>query len=184
MALRSLNDWVVKLLLMPVDGVTDVLSFGGEVRQYQVNVDPSKLLAYGLSQQDLVTALQRNNTNVGGWYLERGQEQLVVRGTGWFASGEQGIHDIEQVPVKTVDGVVVTVSDLADVKTGPEIRQGAVTLSQRASDGKVKQLGEVVTGIVLKRMGANTKATIDGINSRVALINQALPEGGTFHAFL
>ena len=72
MALRSLNDWVVKLLLMPVDGVTDVLSFGGEVRQYQVNVDPSKLLAYGLSQQDLVTALQRNNTNVGGWYLERG----------------------------------------------------------------------------------------------------------------
>ncbi|HBA58452.1 MAG TPA: CusA/CzcA family heavy metal efflux RND transporter, partial [Alteromonas macleodii] len=162
MALRSLNDWVVKLLLMPVDGVTDVLSFGGEVRQYQVNVDPSKLLAYGLSQQDLVIALQRNNTNVGGWYLERGQEQLVVRGTGWLASGEQGIHDIEQVPVKTVDGVVVTVSDLADVKTGPEIRQGAVTLSQRASDGKVEQLGEVVTGIVLKRMGANTKATIDG----------------------
>ena len=183
MALRSLNDWVVKLLLMPVDGVTDVLSFGGEVRQYQVNVDPSKLLAYGLSQQDLVAALQRNNTNVGGWYLERGQEQLVVRGTGWFASGEQGIHDIEQVPVKTVDGVVVTVSDLADVKTGPEIRQGAVTLSQRASDGKVEQLGEVVTGIVLKRMGANTKATIDGINSRVALINQALPEGVRFTPF-
>jgi len=183
MALRSLNDWVVKLLLMPVDGVTDVLSFGGEVRQYQVNVDPSKLLAYGLSQQDLVTALQRNNTNVGGWYLERGQEQLVVRGTGWFASGEQGIHDIEQVPVKTVDGVVVTVSDLADVKTGPEIRQGAVTLSQRASDGKVEQYGEVVTGIVLKRMGANTKATIDGINSRVALINQALPEGVRFTPF-
>nr|WP_305763271.1 CusA/CzcA family heavy metal efflux RND transporter [Alteromonas macleodii] len=183
MALRSLNDWVVKLLLMPVDGVTDVLSFGGEVRQYQVNVDPSKLLAYGLSQQDLVTALQRNNTNVGGWYLERGQEQLVVRGTGWFASGEQGIHDIEQVPVKTVDGVVVTVSDLADVKTGPEIRQGAVTLSQRASDGKVEQFGEVVTGIVLKRMGANTKATIDGINSRVALINQALPEGVRFTPF-
>ena len=183
MALRSLNDWVVKLLLMPVDGVTDVLSFGGEVRQYQVNVDPSKLLAYGLSQQDLVIALQRNNTNVGGWYLERGQEQLVVRGTGWFASGEQGIHDIEQVPVKTVDGVVVTVSDLADVKTGPEIRQGAVTLSQRASDGKVEQLGEVVTGIVLKRMGANTKATIDGINSRVALINQALPEGVRFTPF-
>ena len=183
MALRSLNDWVVKLLLMPVDGVTDVLSFGGEVRQYQVNVDPSKLLAYGLSQQDLVIALQRNNTNVGGWYLERGQEQLVVRGTGWFASGEQGIHDIEQVPVKTVDGVVVTVSDLADVKTGPEIRQGAVTLSQRASDGKVEQYGEVVTGIVLKRMGANTKATIDGINSRVALINQALPEGVRFTPF-
>ena len=183
MALRSLNDWVVKLLLMPVDGVTDVLSFGGEVRQYQVNVDPSKLLAYGLSQQDLVAALQRNNTNVGGWYLERGQEQLVVRGTGWFASGEQGIHDIEQVPVKTVDGVVVTVSDLADVKTGPEIRQGAVTLSQRASDGKVEQFGEVVTGIVLKRMGANTKATIDGINSRVALINQALPEGVRFTPF-
>ena len=85
MALRSLNDWVVKLLIMPIDGVTDVLSFGGRVRQYQVAINPNKLLAYQLTQQDLVAALDASNDNVGGWYMDRGQEQLVVRGTGWFA---------------------------------------------------------------------------------------------------
>jgi cobalt-zinc-cadmium resistance protein CzcA len=83
MALRSLNDWVVKLLLMPVDGVTEVLSFGGEVRQYQVLADPKRLLSYGLSVQDLSQAIEANNRNAGGWYLDRGAEQLTIRGVGW-----------------------------------------------------------------------------------------------------
>lgn len=183
MTLRSLNDWIVKLLIMPVDGVTDVLSFGGNVRQYQVNVDPSKLLAYELTQEDIVSALDSNNTNVGGWYMNRGQEQLVIRGTGWFKSGEAGISNIKQVPVKTVDGTVVTVSDIANVKMGSEIRQGAVTMTRKTETGKVENLGEVVSGIVLKRMGSNTKATIDGINARIPLINQALPEGVRFEPF-
>jgi len=183
MALRSLNDWVIKLLLMPVDGVTDVLSFGGSVRQYQVNVDPSKLLAYGLTQQDIVAAIDKNNVNVGGWYINRGQEQLVIRGTGWFESGEKGLSNIQQVPVKTIDGVVVTVSDLAKVELGEEIRQGAVTMTRKSKEENVEVLGEVVTGIVLKRMGANTKTTIDGINQRVELINQALPSGVHFEPF-
>ena len=183
MALRSLNDWIVKLLIMPVDGVTDVLSFGGNVRQYQVNVDPSKLLAYELTQEDIVSALDSNNANVGGWYMNRGQEQLVIRGTGWFESGEAGISNIKQVPVKTVDGTVVTVSDIAKVEMGSEIRQGAVTMTRKSPNGKVENLGEVVSGIVLKRMGSNTKATIDGINARIPLINQALPEGVRFEPF-
>ncbi|MBL1386754.1 MAG: efflux RND transporter permease subunit [Colwellia sp.] len=183
MALRSLNDWIVKLLVMPVDGVTDVLSFGGNVRQYQVNVDPSKLLAYELTQEDVVGALDNNNANVGGWYMNRGQEQLVIRGTGWFESGEAGISNIKQVPVKTVDGTVVTVSDIANVEMGSEIRQGAVTMTRKTEDGKVENLGEVVSGIVLKRMGSNTKATIDGINARIPLINQALPKGVRFEPF-
>tara|TARA_Y100000310_G_scaffold12390_1_gene12765 strand:- start:192 stop:3392 length:3201 start_codon:yes stop_codon:yes gene_type:complete len=183
MALRSLNDWIIKLLIMPVDGVTDVLSFGGNVRQYQVNIAPSKLLAYGLSQEDIVNALDSNNANVGGWYMNRGQEQLVIRGTGWFESGEAGISNIKQVPVKTVDGTVVTVSDVAKVELGSEIRQGAVTMTRKTSEGKVENLGEVVSGIVLKRMGSNTKATIDGINARIPLINQALPKGVRFEPF-
>ncbi len=183
MALRSLNDWIVKLLIMPVDGVTDVLSFGGNVRQYQVNVDPSKLLAYELTQEDIVSALDSNNANVGGWYMNRGQEQLVIRGTGWFESGDAGISNIKQVPVKTVDGTVVTVSDIAKVEMGNEIRQGAVTMTRKTADGNVENLGEVVSGIVLKRMGSNTKATIDGINARIPLINQALPEGVRFEPF-
>lgn len=183
MALRSLNDWIIKLLIMPVDGVTDVLSFGGNVRQYQVNVDPSKLLSYELTQEDVVSALENNNANVGGWYMNRGQEQLVIRGTGWFESGEKGIENIQQVPVKTLNGVVVTVSDVANVELGAEIRQGAVTMTRKTDDGNVENLGEVVSGIVLKRMGSNTKATIDGINARTKLINQALPEGVRFEPF-
>ncbi|MFT5636093.1 MAG: cobalt-zinc-cadmium resistance protein CzcA [Cognaticolwellia sp.] len=183
MALRSLNDWIVKLLLMPVDGVTDVLSFGGNVRQYQVNIEPSKLLSYELSQSDIVSALENNNSNVGGWYMNRGQEQLVVRGTGWFSGGAAGLTDIQQVPVKTVDGTVITVADVATVELGSEIRQGAATMTRRTKSGDIESLGEVVSGIVLKRMGANTKSTIDGINARLPLIEQALPKGVRFEAF-
>ncbi len=153
MALRSLNDWLVKLMLMPIDGVTDVLSFGGEVKQYQVNLNPTQLLAYQLSQQQVIAAIEANNQNAGGWYLNRGQEQLVIRGVGWLASGEEGLEQIAQIPLKTIDGVVITVNDVAQVTLGSEIRQGAVTMSRRSKNGAVEQLGEVVSGIVLKRMG-------------------------------
>ncbi len=183
MALRSLNDWVVKLLLMPIDGVTDVLSFGGDVRQYQVNVNPSKLLAYKLTQDEIVKALEGNNENAGGWYMERGQEQLVIRGVGWMSHGKQGLAELGQTPVKTVEGTVVTVADVAKVEIGKEIRQGAVTMTRRDANGEIESLGEVVTGIVLKRTGANTKATIDGINQRAKIIRQALPEGVSFEVF-
>ena len=128
-------------------------------------------------------ALERNNTNVGGWYMNRGQEQLVIRGTGWLDHGEKGLEQIRQVPLKTVDGTTITVSDVAQVALGSEIRQGAVTMTRKNADDKVENLGEVVSGIVLKRMGANTKATIDGVNARIERINQALPEGVRFEAF-
>jgi cobalt-zinc-cadmium resistance protein CzcA len=180
MALRSLNDWIVKLLILPVDGVTEVLSFGGDVRQYQVNLNPNKLLAYQLDQQQVVSALEENNTNVGGWYMNRGQEQLVIRGTGWFNAGKQGLQEIAQTPLKTINGTVVTIADVADVSLGSEIRQGAATMSTKDAEGNITSLGEVVTGVVLKRIGANTKQTIDGISSRIELINQALPDGVTF----
>ncbi len=183
MALRSLNDWVIKLLLMPVDGVTDVLSFGGEVRQYQVNINPARLLAYELSQADVVEALENNNTNAGGWYMNRGQEQLVIRGVGWLSHDQQGLEELRQIPLKTIAGTVVKVADVATVELGSEIRQGAVTMTRRNLEGDVEALGEVVSGIVLKRLGANTKATIDGINERMTLIQQALPDGVRFEAF-
>jgi len=212
MALRSLNDWVLKLLLMPVDGVTEVLSFGGEVRQYQVNVDSSRLLAYDLSLSDVSEAIENNNRNAGGWYMDRGQEQLVIRGVGWVGSGapgkagapgdkvnaEQGLQDIAAIPLKTVDGTVVRVRDLAKVDFGGEIRQGAVSMTRRIASQELgetsrsqaglnesdyEQLGEVVSGVVLKRMGANTKSTIDGIKSRIPMIQQALPAGVSFVPF-
>ncbi len=182
-ALRSLNDWVVKLLLMPVEGVTDVLSFGGKVRQYQVQLDPQRLLAYGLSGEQVADAIEMNNRNAGGWYLDRGSEQLVIRGVGWVRSGEAGLRDIGNIPILEVDGVAVRVSDVARVEFGPEIRQGAVSITRRDENGNPVSLGEVVAGIVLKRMGANTKATIDGIKERLPIIQAALPEGVTLEPF-
>lgn len=179
MTLRSLNDWVVKLLLAPVDGVTDLLSFGGEIKQYQVQVDPARLLAFKLKIEDLVNAIESNNRNAGGWYLDRGAEQLVIRGVGWVRSNEKGIEDIANISVKDQDGVVIRVRDVAQIMYGSEIRQGAVTLNQRDAQDKPHDLGEVVAGIVLKRIGANTKATIDGLKARLPLVQSALPKGVT-----
>ena len=158
MQLRSLNDWVVKLLLMPVGGVTDVLSYGGEVRQYQVNVNPSRLLAYDLTLQQVMDAIAGNNRNAGGWYLDRGAEQLVIRGMGWVGNGEQGLRDIAAIPLREVNGTQVRVRDVARVEFGGEIRQGALTMTRRDAEGNPEFLGEVVAGIVLKRMGADSNA--------------------------
>lgn len=183
MALRSLNDYLIKLLLMPVDGITDVLSFGGQVKQYQVNLYPNRLLSYNLTQQDVMDALARNNNNAGGWYLDRGPEQLVIRGAGWLASGAEALTQIKKIPLTTEDSGVVTIEDVAAVELGAEIRQGAVTMSVRDDNGSITSRGEVVSGVVLKRMGANTNATIEGINSRINLIQQALPKGVQFEPY-
>jgi len=183
LTLRSLNDWVVKLLLMPVDGVTEVLSFGGEVRQYQVQLNPQRLLSFKLSSNDVAEAIEANNRNAGGWYMDRGAEQLIIRGVGWVRSGENGIRDIGNIPLKQEDGNVVKVKDVAKVRFGAEIRQGAVTMTLRDKNGKPQQLGEVVAGIVMKRMGANTKEAIDDIKSRLPIIQQALPKGVVIEPF-
>ena len=168
MDLRTLNDWLVKFQLRTVPGVTDVLSNGGEVQQYQVRVDPAKLLEYDLTLAGVREALGANNTNAGGWYLEREQEQLVVRGVGLIRGGRDGLADVGSIVLKTVDGAPVYVRDVAEVAYGSEIRQGAVTMN-----GK----GEVVMGIVLQLKGANTKHVIDGVRAKVASIQASLPEG-------
>ncbi|CBL45974.1 Heavy metal efflux pump, CzcA family [gamma proteobacterium HdN1] len=183
MTLRSLNDWVAKLLLAPVPGVTEVLSYGGEVRQYQINVDPSRLLSYQISMDDIVTAIETNNRNAGGWYLDRGAEQLVIRGVGWVRGGTDGLEDLANIPVRIVKGVPVKVRDVARVEFGAEIRQGAVSMMRRGSDGKPEVLGEVVAGIVLKRMGANTDATLRGVRERLPAIQAALPKGVVIEPF-
>ena len=183
LTLRALNDWVVKLMLMPVEGVTEVLSFGGQVRQYQVHIIPDKLLSYGLHVDDVVKAIEANNRNAGGWYLPQGDEQLVIRGVGWVPGGEAGLQAIAMIPVKTVDGTSVRVADIAQVAFGGEIRQGAVTMTERLADGSIKQLGEVVVGIVMKRFGANTKNTIDDVKSRLEIVQKSMPEGVSIQPF-
>ncbi|GIU06408.1 MULTISPECIES: efflux RND transporter permease subunit [unclassified Shewanella] len=181
--LRSINDYMVKLIMMPVGGVTEVLSFGGEVRQYQVQIEPNKLLSYGLSMAQVTSALESNNRNAGGWFMDQGQEQLVVRGYGLLPAGDAGLKAIAQIPLTEVAGTPVRVGDIAKVDYGSEIRVGAVTMTRRDEAGKAQDLGEVVAGVVLKRMGANTKETIDDISARTAMIEQALPDGVSFEVF-
>ncbi|MCL1145466.1 CusA/CzcA family heavy metal efflux RND transporter [Shewanella marinintestina] len=181
--LRSINDYMVKLLMMPVGGVTEVLSFGGEVRQYQVQIEPNKLMSYGLSMAQVTSALESNNRNAGGWFMDQGQEQLVVRGYGMLPSGDAGLKAIAQIPLTEVAGTPVRIGDIAKVDYGSEIRVGAVTMTRRDEAGNSQDLGEVVAGVVLKRMGANTKETIDDISARTAMIEQALPDGVSFEVF-
>ncbi len=168
MELRAINDWIVKLQLRTVPGVTDVLSFGGEVRQYQVRVDPNRLVGYGLTLADVKTALQTNNTNAGGWYIEGQQEQLVVRGEGFIRGGRDGLVDIENIVLKSVDGVPIYIRDIAAVEYGAEIRQGAVS-----KDGA----GEVVLGVILQLKGANTDSVIQNVRKKIAQIQGTLPRG-------
>jgi cobalt-zinc-cadmium resistance protein CzcA len=183
LTLRALNDWVVKLMLMPVEGVTDILSYGGQVRQYQVQLNPEQLLSYKLHVDDVVRAIEANNRNAGGWYLPQGDEQLVIRGVGWVPGGEDGLQAIAAIPVKTVNGISIRIRDVATVIFGGEIRQGAVTMTERMSDGSIKPLGEVVVGITLKRFGANTKNTIDDVKTRLEIVQKALPEGVIIQPF-
>lgn len=168
MELRAINDWFVKFQLRTVPGVTDVLSFGGAVRQYQVQVDPTRLISYGLTMADVKSALKNNNSNAGGWYLESRQEQLVVRGEGLLRGGRDGITDVENVVLKSVDGVPVYVRDVAEVEYGAEIRQGAVS-----KDGN----GEIVMGVVLQLKGANTNNVITNIREKIEELQGTLPEG-------
>ena len=162
--LRTIQDWIVKLQLRTVPGVADVLSFGGDVKQYQVIVDQQALVNYNIPIKSLFEAIQNNNQNTGANFIEHGDEQYVVRGLGLV----KDIEDIRNIVLDSRGGTPIRVSDVAQVEVGNELRQGAVT-----KDGQ----GEVVTGIVLKRINENTKEVIQRIKDKVVEINKALPEG-------
>ncbi len=164
--LRTIQDWIVKLQLRTVPGVADVLSFGGDVKQYHVIVDQQALVNYNIPLKSLFQAIQNNNQNTGANFIEHGDEQYVVRGLGLV----KDIEDIQNIVLDSRGGTPIRVSDVAQVQVGNELRQGAVT-----KDGQ----GEVVTGIVLKRINENTKQVIERIKEKVVEINKALPEGVT-----
>ena len=162
--LRTIQDWIVKLQLRTVPGVADVLSFGGDVKQYQVVVDQQALVNYNIPLKSLFDAVQNNNQNTGANFIEHGDQQYVVRGIGLV----KDIEDIKNIVLDSRGGTPIRVSDVARVEIGNELRQGAVT-----KDGQ----GEVVTGIVLKGINENTKQVIDRVEAKVAEINRSLPEG-------
>jgi Cu(I)/Ag(I) efflux system membrane protein CusA/SilA len=162
--LRSLQDWVVRFALARAEGVAEVASVGGFVKQYNVVVDPLRLRAQGIPLQRVKDAIRASNMDVGGRTLELSEFEFMVRGRGYFRSAQ----DIEAVVLKTDAGVPVRVADVARVETGPDERRGIAELNGE---------GEVASGIVLQRYGANALRVIESAKARLAEIATALPSG-------
>jgi Cu(I)/Ag(I) efflux system membrane protein CusA/SilA len=163
--LRSLQDWTLKYELASLKGVAEVASLGGFVKQYQVEVDPTKLLLHDISLKRLRSQLARSNTDTGGRLIEMGETEFMVRGLGYIKS----IEDIEQVVLKVnSDGNPITVSDIAHVQIGPEIRRGLADWNGE---------GETVAGIVIIRFGENALEVIDRVKKRLGELEKTLPEG-------
>ncbi len=162
--LRSLQDWNLRYALGSVPGVAEVASVGGFVKQYQVNVDPTKLLAYGIGMDDVVRAVRASNQEVGGRVLEMGGHEQIIRGRGYVKDPD----DIGRSPIKANDGTPVRVRDVAQVSIGPDIRRG---LSELNGDG------EAPGGIVIMRYGENALTVIEAVKERLRAIQPSLPPG-------
>jgi heavy metal efflux system protein len=164
-ALRTMQDWSVRRQLLGVPGVTEVNSFGGLEKQFQVRLDPTKLQSYGLTLRDVLEAVTRNNANVGGAYIEHGAEQYLLRGIGLAESS----NDIANIIVKAgKEGVPIYVRDMGEVVEGATVRQGAVT-----ADGK----GEIVAGIAMMLKGENSRAVVNRVKTRIEQVKKTLPKG-------
>lgn len=168
--LRSIQDWYLRYELMSVPGVAEVASIGGYVKQYQVEVDPNRLLAYDISLSRVRTALQRSNNDVGGRLVEMGETEFMVRGLGYIKS----IQDVESVPVGVdQNGTPILIRNIAQVHLGPELRRGVLEWNGE---------GEAVGGIVVMRYGENALETIEAVKTRLEALKAGLPEGVTIKA--
>jgi len=177
MELRSIQDWIVRRQLLGTRGVADVSSFGGYLKQYEVAVDPQRLRAAGVTMDELFTALQRNNQNTGGAYIDRRPNAYFIRSEGLISN----LTDIGKVVIhRTPSGVPVLVRDVAQVQLGNAVRYGAMT----RVDEDNRTEGEVVGGLVLMLKGANSSEVIGNVKARIEQIKKSLPEGVEVHAFL
>jgi len=174
MELKSLEDWVVEKNLKSVPDVIDVNSFGGPTREYQVRLDPDKLVAYGLSLSQVEQQLANNNANGGGSFIQQGLQQVNVREVGLV----DHVHDIEQTVIFTKNGTPIHVRDIAVVEQGPKIRLGQFGRAYHREDGKIIDNGDAVSGIVLLRKGASADAALKSIHKKVEELNDyILPPG-------
>jgi len=174
MELRSLEDFVLLKQFKSVTNVVDVSDFGGTVREYQVRIDPSKLVAYGLSIGQVEQQLANNNINAGGSFVEVGLQQMNVRALGLFGN----VNDIEQTVLKTQTGTALRVKDIAEVTQGPKIRLGHMARANHIKDGRIIDEPDVIQGVVLMRKGAEEQTTLDAIHQKVDQLNNGiLPPG-------
>ncbi|MGC1416829.1 MAG: CusA/CzcA family heavy metal efflux RND transporter [Candidatus Acidiferrum sp.] len=174
MELKSLQDWVISKYIKAAPDVVDDSSFGGLTREYQVRVDPDKLVAYGLSLAQVEQQLANSNANGGGSFIEQGAQQVNVRAVGLI----RNVSDIEKTVLKTERGTAIRIKDIAVVTQGAKIRLGQTGKAIHRADGVVVDDNDVVEGIVFMRKGAETAATMDGIHSAVQKLNDhILPPG-------
>ena len=170
--LRTIQDWIVRRQLLGVKGVAEVSSFGGKLKQYSIEINPDKLLSYNITINDVFKALENNNQNTGGAYIEKGATVLYIRSEGLVGS----IDDIENIAVKTLNsGNPLFIRDVADVKTGNATRYGAMCYNDQ---------GEVAGAIVMMLKGANSSEVIKNVKDRIAQIQKTLPEGIVVEPFL
>lgn len=168
--LRTIQDWQIARRLRSVPGVGNVVSYGGFVKQYQVLVDPNVLKGFGLTIADVKRALTLNNINAGGNFLERGGEEIIIRGLGRI----ENENDIRNIVLKTVGGTPVKVGQVATVVIGPAFRRGSASINGE---------GEVITGMVLTRKGVNTKDVVERVRHRIDEIRKELPAGVSLYAY-
>jgi len=174
MDLKSLEDWVVEKNFKAVPDIVDVASFGGPTREYQVRVDPNKLIDYGLSLAQVEQQLTNNNANAGGSFIESGLQQVNLREVGLVKT----VQDIGKTVITTKNGTPLRIKDIAVVSQGPKIRLGQFARATHLPDGRIIDNDDVVSGIVLLRKGANADAALAGINAKVKELNERiLPRG-------
>ncbi|MCA9176887.1 MAG: efflux RND transporter permease subunit [Planctomycetales bacterium] len=168
--LRTILDWQIAFQLRSVPGVTEVNTFGGELKTYEVQIDPGKLQNYDISLSDVFAALEENNGNSGGGYITHGAEQRLIRGEGLVTS----LEDIRSIVLESRDGTPIRIRDVAKVEFAPMLRQGAVT-----RDGN----REAVVGMVMMLMGGNSRQVVDDVKQQIAEIQKTLPEGIVLDTF-
>jgi cobalt-zinc-cadmium resistance protein CzcA len=174
MELKSIEDWTLEKQFKSVPNVVDVSTFGGTTKEFQVRVDPNKLVSYGLSIGQLEQQLTNNNVNAGGSFVETGMQQMNVRALGLFRS----VQDIENTVLTTQKGTALRVKDVADVVQGPKILLGAMARADHLPDGTIRDNADVIQGVVLLRKGADAQPTLDAIHAKVKELNDhILPEG-------
>ena len=174
MNLKSIEDWVIEKNLKAVPGVPDTNPFGGPTREYQVRIDPTKLVSYGLSIAQVEQQLTNNNANGGGSFIEEGLQQINVVEVGL----NKDVHDIENTLITSKGGTAIRVKDIAVVEQGPKIRLGQFGRSIRRDDGKIINDDDVVSGIAVLQKGADAEPVLEGIEEKVKELNDhILPEG-------
>jgi cobalt-zinc-cadmium resistance protein CzcA len=174
MELKSLEDWVIEKNLKSVPNVVDVATFGGPTREYQVRVDPNKLIAFGLNLAQVEQQLGANNVNAGGSFIQEGVQQINVREVGLLGN----VHDIDNTVILTKNGTPLHVKDIAAVAQGPKIRLGQVARAIRREDGRIVSNDDVVSAIVLLRKGADAEPTLAALHEKITELNdRILPPG-------